>query len=92
MASAQLAMGHDTAETQDSSHPTVFTTVAPGTQTNKPGRGLQFLCIPEVIVYNGGVAPVYSKMDTPWVEGLSVILSKIPYVEGQVMWPNSKFR
>ena len=92
MASAQLAMGHDTAKTDASGHPTVFTTVAPGTPTNQPGRGLQFLCIPEVIVYNAGVAPVYSDAKTPWVEGLSVILSKIPYVEGQVMWPNSKFR
>lgn len=90
--SARLAMGHDAAETQASSNPAVFKTVPAGTPTDRPGRGLQFLCIDEVTELNGGIAPVYSEVDNPWVDGLSVIVSEIPYVEGRVMWPDRQFQ
>ena len=92
MASAQLAMGHDTAKTDASGHPTVFKTVPTGTPTDEPGRGRQFLCFPALTALNDGKPPVYTEVEAPWVDGLDIIVSQIPYVEGNVTWPGRQFK
>ncbi|MEI6798516.1 MAG: hypothetical protein WCO04_04785 [Pseudomonadota bacterium] len=40
---------------------------------------------------NGG-APVFQVPTTPWVHGLDIVVSEIPFVEGQVAWPSHRFR
>lgn len=89
---AQPALSHDPAGSPQGNWTQVFKTVAAGTPTNKPGRGLQYLCIDELTQYNGGKPPVFSETDTPWVHGLNVVISEIPYVEGRVRWKNHKFK
>ncbi|MCX7348475.1 MAG: YHYH protein [Alphaproteobacteria bacterium] len=93
MPGVQPAFSHDAAATPAASYPEVFKSVTTGTRTDEYGRNKQFLCIDELTQYNGGVAPVYTQTTSPWVEdGVNVIVSKIPYVEGNVIWTNHRFR
>jgi hypothetical protein len=79
-ASAQ-SNANSTASTADS--PTTFKTVPTGTPTDKAARNTQFICIV-------GLPPKVkmTKPDTPWVSGLNVVVSKLPFVEGTVDWGN----
>ena len=86
MPGAQPALSHEAAAPSSAGNPQVFRTVPTGTPTDRPGRNLQFLCIDELTQYNGGVAPVYTQTTSPWVHGLDVVVSEIPYVEGHVTW------
>jgi hypothetical protein len=63
--------------------PATFKTAPTGTVINQPARNAQYICIP-------GLPPniTLTKPDTPWVSGLDVVVSKIPYVEGTVDWGN----
>jgi hypothetical protein len=63
--------------------PATFRTAPTGTALNKPARNTQYLCIP-------GLPPnvTLTKPDTPWVNGLDVVVAKMPYVEGSVDWGN----
>lgn len=87
----QPAMSHEASARLPSGNPQVFRTVPTGTPTDRPGRGLQFLCVNELTLYNGGKPPVFTETTNPWVHGLNIVLSEIPYVEGHVTW-NSRFR
>ena len=91
MPGAQVAMSHDTTARPGADNPRVFKTVPNGTPTDRPGRGLQFLCIDEVTQYNGGEAPVMDEAGAPWVHGLDVVVSEMPLVDGQVSW-KSRFK
>ena len=91
MTGTQFAMSHDIAGRPGADNPEVFKTVPNGTPTNSPGRGLQWLCIDEITLYNGGQAPVMDETGAPWVHGLDIVVSEMPLVEGQVRW-HSRFR
>lgn len=86
MQAVPSAMGHETLAAPAAGTPQLFRTVPTGTPTDRPGRNLQFLCIDELTQYNSGNPPVYSQTTSPWVHGLDVVLSEIPYVEGHVSW------
>jgi hypothetical protein len=88
-----VAMSHEAAATPAGSapQPQVFKTVPTGTPTDRPGRGLQFLCFLPLTLTNGGEAPVYTKPTSDWVDGLDVVVSEIPFVEGSVRWGDRKF-
>jgi len=88
---AQLATSHETAARPGVDHPQVFKTVPDGTPTDRPGRGLQWLCIDDITQYNGGAAPVLETTDAPWVHGLDVVVSEMPLVDGKVRW-KSRFK
>lgn len=88
----QPAWSHEAAVNHAANTPKVFRTVPTGTPTDKPGRNMQFLCIDELTQYNGGAAPVYTQTTSPWVHGLDVVVSEIPYVEGHVRWLSHRFR
>ncbi len=88
----QPALSHDPTAEPQGNWTQVFKTVAAGTPTNRPGRGLQYLCIDELTQFNGGKPPVFSETDSPWVHGLNVVISEIPYVEGRVRWENHRFK
>jgi hypothetical protein len=61
--------------------PATFKTAPTGTRINQAARNTQFICIL-------GLPPNVSltKPDTPWVSGLNVVVSKMPFVEGTVDW------
>ncbi len=87
----QSAAGHNTSVSLAANDPQVFKTVATGSPTNAAGRDQQFLCLDEVTYLNGG-APFYTQTTTPWVHGLNIVVSEIPFVEGAVTWPSHQFR
>jgi hypothetical protein len=86
------ALSHDIAAPANGANPERFRTVPTGTPTDRPGPNLQFLCIDELTQYNGGVAPVYTETGNPWVHGLDVVVSEIPFVDGHVRWKTHRFR
>lgn len=86
MTGVQSAVSHESKVKSKDAYPQVFRTVPTGTPTDRPGRGLQWLCIDDITAYNGGVAPIFTAQDTPWVHGLDVHLTEIPYVDGKVKW------
>ena len=92
MSGDQPAFSHDAAATRAVSNPQVFKTVPTGTPADSPGRNQQFLCFDALTQLNGGVAPVYTETTSPWVHGLDVVVSEIPYVEGNVRWRNHRFK
>ena len=92
MSGVQPAFSHDAAATPAASNPEVFKTAPAGTPTDRPGRNLQFLCIPGLTALNNGVAPVYTESTNSWVHGLDIVVSEIPYVEGNVRWRNHRFK
>jgi hypothetical protein len=92
MSGVQPAFSHDDAATPAASYPEVFKTAPTGTPTDRPGRNRQFLCIPALTALNNGVAPVYTESTNFWVDGLDVVVSEIPYVEGNVRWRNHRFK
>jgi hypothetical protein len=92
MSGVQPAFSHDAAATAAASNPEVFKTAPTGTPTDRPGRNLQFLCIPALTAYNSGVAPVYTESTNSWVHGLDIVVAEIPYVEGNVRWRNHRFK
>lgn len=92
MPGVQPALSHEVAATPAATNPQVFKTAPTGTPTDSYGRDRQFLCIDQLTQLNGGVAPVYTQTTTPWVHGLDVVASEIPYVEGHVRWRNHRFR
>ena len=92
MSGFQPAFSHEAATTTAASMPKVFKTAPTGTPTDRPGRNLQFLCIPALTALNNGVAPVYTESTDPWVDGLDIVVSEIPYVEGNVRWRNHHFK
>jgi hypothetical protein len=67
-----------------SSAPSVFRTAPTGTEFSAAARNQMFLTSP----YEGYVIAGASLTTpiTPWVNGLDVIVSEIPFVEGQVYW------
>lgn len=95
MPSAQLAMSHESAAKRGADHPEVFKTVPNGTPTDRPGRGLQWICIDFVTAYNAEVfgtdAPIINETGAPWVHGLDVVVSEMPLVDGAVRW-KSRFK
>ena len=92
MSGVQPAFSHDAVATPAASTPEVFKTAPAGTPTDRPGRNLQFLCIPGLTALNNGVAPVYTESTNSWVHGLDIVVSEIPYVEGKVRWRNHRFK
>lgn len=82
----QSAVSHEVKVKPKDAYPQIFKTVPTGTPTDRPGRGLQWLCIDAITAFNGGQAPVFQAQDTPWVHGLEVHLDEIPYVDGKVKW------
>ena len=92
MSGVQPAFSHDAAATPAASNPEVFKTAPAGTPTDRPGRNLQFLCIPGLTALNNGVAPVYTESTNSWVHGLDIVVSEIPYVKGNVRWRNHRFK
>lgn len=72
-----------------SSAPSVFKTAPTGTGFSTAARNHMFLTSP----YEGYVIAGASLTtpSTPWVNGLDVIVSEIPFVEGQVYW-NPEFK
>jgi len=63
--------------------PATFKTVPTGTTINQPARDTQYICIT-------GLPPnvTLTKPDSPWVNGLDVVVDKMPFVEGTVDWGN----
>ena len=92
MSGVQPAFSHDAAATPAASNPEVFKTAPAGTPTDRPGRNLQFLCIPGLTALNNGVAPVYTESTNSWVHCLDIVVSEIPYVKGNVRWRNHRFK
>ncbi len=92
MSGVQPAFSHDAVATPAASTPEVFKTAPAGTPTDRPGRNLQFLCIPGLTALNNGVAPVYTESTNSWVHCLDIVVSEIPYVKGNVRWRNHRFK
>jgi hypothetical protein len=57
--------------------PTTLRTAPNGTDISHAARNTQFLCVPGLTL---------TKPDRSWIEGDTIVISKIPFVEGQVTW------
>lgn len=58
--------------------PSTLETPPTGTSLARPGRNKLFLCPRDL--------PDLTRPDTPWVDGDSIVISEIPFVEGSVSW------
>lgn len=88
----QSALAHDQAQNLSVGGPTVFKTVPTGTVTNRAHKNEQFLCILPVNILNGNAPVVYTQATNPWVHGLNVVVSEIPFVQGSITWNTHSFR
>src|SRR5215207_4704292 len=57
--------------------PTTLRTAPDGLELDRPARNTQFLCVPGLVL---------TKPDRSWIDGDTVVISKIPFVEGEVTW------
>jgi len=57
--------------------PTTLRTAPDGLVLDRPARNSQFLCVPGLKL---------TKPDRPWIEGETVVISKVAFVEGAVTW------
>jgi hypothetical protein len=57
--------------------PTTLRTAPQGLDISRPARNTQFLCTPGLTI---------TKPDRPWIEGDTVVIARIPFVEGEVSW------
>ena len=64
-----------------SSTPTTLRTPAAGTSINQPARNTLYFCPRGPLPL-----PPLTKPDTPWVQGTTITIADIPYVEGEVSW------
>jgi hypothetical protein len=72
----------DTAAVEIGGVPTTLWTPPDGTNINAPARNTAYVCPRENLPF----LPPLTRPDTPWIEGDSIVVSQIPYVEGSVTW------
>lgn len=61
----------------DGDAPATLRTAPNGLALDRPARNTQFLCVPGLTL---------TKPDRPWIDGDTVVIANIPFVEGEVTW------
>jgi len=70
----------ENAGTEDGGTPITLATPAEGTPVDHAAQGTLYMC-PRVVAF-----PPLTRPASPWIEGDSIVIADIPFVEGSVEW------
>jgi len=78
---ALASCGSDSSTADGTDTPSTLKTAADGTEMDRPARNTQYLCgqRPDDVL-------VLTKPDRPWIDGTTIDIAKVPFVEGEVTW------